>query len=437
MALFVVQISLLISGFIWLNASVEDVERGYAGIEDKWHQDAGGIKNGTEDTVMQLFKEWKQAYPEASMFWVNDNGHLSAELNVTQDLPAEWDPVYTAEFIKERYDGNPYTVVAFLGQEHNQGFIVFQIPRMIMENASSDKTKILSITSLVLIILFIIVSLFFFRRIRKRLLYLQKAMAVRDVDNLPVSIHVKKDDEIGQLETAFNNMVHELRESHQREQEEEQLRRELIANLSHDLRTPLTKMRAQIDTISNEGLSNDVYQAFHRLEGSIDHIDRLMENLMSYTLLTASKMKYQPQKTDILRHVRTSLAAWYPLFEQESFDIDVNLGPFEQNEWLVDPLWMDRILDNVLQNVIRYAKEGRYIGVTTESASGYDVIVITDHGPGIYGNAGEKGVGIGLSIVDMMVRQMGLDWNMESGEHGTVVRIKRMKQKPQGETVDT
>ncbi len=44
MALFVVQISLLISGFIWLNASVEDVERGYAGIEDKWHQDAGGIK---------------------------------------------------------------------------------------------------------------------------------------------------------------------------------------------------------------------------------------------------------------------------------------------------------------------------------------------------------------------------------------------------------
>src|SRR5699024_7544625 len=421
-AIFVMQISLIISALILTNTNVDDLERDYAGVEDKWHQDAGDMQTVSRETVMAHFREWKQAYPDAGMFWVNGDGRLSAELDCAVDLPTEWDAAYTAQFIKDRYNGNPYTIIDILGEQENQGFIVLEMPRVVMDNATSDRTWVYSVTFLVLIFLFMIVSLIFFRQIRKRLLNLQKAMAVRDVDNLPVLIDVKKDDEIGQLETAFNTMVNELRESREREQEEEQLRRELIANLSHDLRTPLTKMRAQMDAISKEGLSDGGQQAVERLEGSIDSIDRLIENLMSYTLLTASKLKYQPEETDVIRHVRTSLASWYPLFEQENFEIDVQLEPFENNDWLIDPLWMDRVFDNLLQNVIRYAKDGRYIGVTTETTGDYDAIVISDHGPGMDHEESEKGAGIGLSIVDMMVRQMGLDWDVESDEDGMTVR---------------
>ncbi|GGK05655.1 hypothetical protein GCM10007063_30100 [Lentibacillus kapialis] len=426
-ALFVVQFSLIISSFILFNADVGKLERDYAGVEDKWHQDAGDIQEISKETVVALFRKWKEAYPEASMFWVNHDGRLSAELDTGKNLPEEWDAAYTAQFIKNRYDGNPFTVVAFLGQKDNRGFIVLEMPRAVMDNATSDRTWVYLATFLVLLFLFMIISLFFFRQIRKRLLNLQKAMALRDIDNLPVLIEMKKDDEIGQLETAFNTMVNELRESRQREQQEEQLRRELIANLSHDLRTPLTKMRAQMDTLTEEGMSDDGQQAVQRLEESISRVDRLMENLMSYTLLTASKLKYQPEETDVIRHVRTSLASWYPLFEQENFEIEVDLKPFDHTHWLIDPLWMDRVLDNLLQNIIRYAKDGRYIGVTTETTRDHDAIVITDHGPGIEHNRTERGAGIGLSIVDMMVQQMELDWDIESDAHGTAVRIKKQK----------
>ncbi|MFD1362904.1 histidine kinase dimerization/phospho-acceptor domain-containing protein [Lentibacillus salinarum] len=435
-AIFVVQISLLISAFILFNTGVDTFEHDYAGVEDKWHQDAGDMENVSEEAVMAHFQKWKQAYPDAGMFWVNDNGQLSAELDSVEDLPAEWGAADTAQFIKDRYNGNPFTVVAFLGQEGNQGFIVLELPRAVMDNVTSDRIWIYSVTFLVLIVLFMMVSLIFFRQIRKRLLNLQQAMAIRDVDNLPVVTDVKKDDEIGELETAFNNMVNELRESREREQEEEQLRRELIANLSHDLRTPLTKMRALTDAITKENLSQDGHQAVQRLEGSIDSIDRLIENLMSYTLLTASKLNYQPEKTDVIRHVRSSVASWYPLFEQENFEIDVHLEPFETNDWQIDPLWMDRVLDNLLQNVIRYAKDGRYIGVFTETTSDYDAIIITDRGPGMDNKGPEKGAGIGLSIVDMMVRQMGLDWDVKSDERGTAVRIKKHRKQNVGASID-
>src|SRR5690606_760434 len=142
---------------------------------------------------------------------------------------------------------------------------------------------------LLIISLFIIVSFLFFRGIRKRLLYLQEAMERRDKDHLPISIDVHKNDEIGQLEQTFNEMVLELKNSKLREQEEEQLRRELIANLSHDLRTPLTKINAQTYSIAKENLSPEGKQAVKALETSIVNIDRLIENLMSYTLLMASK----------------------------------------------------------------------------------------------------------------------------------------------------
>ncbi|MEH7148372.1 HAMP domain-containing sensor histidine kinase, partial [Priestia megaterium] len=274
---------------------------------------------------------------------------------------------------------------------------------------------------------FITISFLFFRGIRKRLLQLQEAMMLRDVDSLPLQIDVKKNDEIGQLEETFNQMVCELRESKQREREEEKLRRELIANLSHDLRTPLTKMSAQTYSIAKGNITQETKQAINILETSILDIDRLIENLMSYTLLMASKYKIERKEIDIVRYVRECLASWYPAFEKQEFEIEVELYPLENNKWLVDPVWLGRIIDNLLQNVIRHARSGQYIKVKTESADRYEAFVIIDRGKGMKNASNEKGAGIGLSIVDMMVKGMELEWDIESSEHGTIIKIKKYK----------
>ncbi|SET64318.1 Signal transduction histidine kinase [Salinibacillus kushneri] len=424
-ALFIMQIGFLIPVlFLYTGNQEENIHKANT-IEKRWHEEANHLDGPTDKRILDHFEGWKQKYPESSMFWIDANGKLAAKLDVTEELPRNWTPSFTAQFIKDRYDDDPFTVIAFVGDRQEHGFIVFELPRSALYEDNVVGEKTVSIFALLIIILFIFISILFFRGIRKRLVDLQEAMEIRDADQLPVSIDVKKNDEIGSLEKTFNQMVAELRKSKHREQEEEQLRRELIANLSHDLRTPLTKMRAHLYTISKEDLSYQGERAVKITEESMKNLDRLIENLMSYTLLTASKLKFNPEEVDIIRQVRTSLASWYPLFEKEGFEIEVELSPFEENKWKIDPLWMDRILDNVLQNVLRHAKSGKFLSVKSESTEEFDAIVIVDHGRGMSNTSNEKGAGIGLSIVDLMVRKMDIEMELNSDNTGTVIKIKR------------
>ncbi|MFJ6265036.1 HAMP domain-containing sensor histidine kinase [Lysinibacillus xylanilyticus] len=400
-------------------------------VEEKWFEEAKSIKNVTEETIAQHFKDWKGQYPKSSMFWVSEDGTLLTTLNVTEQLPLKWTPAFTTKFIKDHYGEDPFTVIAFLGQDESNGFIVFEIPREVfnppLKNVYEQYGNLLIVGVIAVIIFFIAISFLFFRGIRKRLLHLQEAMEIRDVDGLPIATKVKKKDEIGQLEHSFNHMVCELRESKNREQKEEQLRRELIANLSHDLRTPLTKIRAQAYSISKEALSEDGKQAIKAMETSIVNIDALIENLMSYTLLTASKYKFEPKDINVIRFVREQMTTWYPVFEKEGFEIDIELHPFEKNEWQVDSIWLGRIFDNLFQNILRHANSGKYIGVEAESTEHYDAFIIKDHGKGMKNESDAKGAGIGLSIVDIMVKGMDLDWDIESSESGTKIKIKHYK----------
>ncbi|MFJ6209118.1 histidine kinase dimerization/phospho-acceptor domain-containing protein [Lysinibacillus sp. NPDC092081] len=400
-------------------------------VEEKWLVEAKSIKTFTEETIAQHFKDWKDQYPKSSMFWVSEDGTLLTTLNVTEQLPSKWTPAFTTKFIKDHYGEDPFTVIAFLGQDESNGFIVFEIPREVfnppLKNVYEQYGNLLIVGVIAIILFFIIVSLLFFRGIRKRLLHLQEAMEIRDVDGLPIETKVKKKDEIGQLEQSFNRMVCELRESKNREQKEEQLRRELIANLSHDLRTPLTKIRAQSYSINKEALSEDGKRAIQAMETSIVSVDALIENLMSYTLLMASKYKFEAKEINVIRFVREQMTTWYPVFEKEGFEIDIDLHSFEKNEWQVDPIWLGRILDNLFQNILRHANSGKYVGVETESTEHYDAFIIKDHGNGMKNESNAKGAGIGLSIVDIMVKGMNLDWDIESCESGTNIKIKHYK----------
>lgn len=407
-----------------------------AHLENMWHKQAKQLDHASPETINDTLRRLKQKYDKASLFWVDGNGKTQLQLPVNPKIPATWSAEQAIEFMKKHVNADPYTIISFIGNTNeytraNQGFIVFMLPRnmMVVDDTYNEIfSSILYLLSLlVTIIAFIIVSFIFFRNIQRRLLRLEQAMTPTADNQLPAPILEGSPDEIGRLEKSFNHMIAELEASQKREREEETLRKKLISNLSHDLRTPLTVLGGHLFTLSKEPLSEAGKQSLALMEGKISELDGLIENLLSYNLLSSGKYKIELHEVDIIRFLRQSAAAWYPVWETKNMDAHINL-PDTPLKWRIDDLGFRRVLDNLFQNVMRYASKGKYIGISVVNRKGTPTLCIQDHGPGMEAHTTSQGSGLGLLIVDLLLKEMNLAREVDSTPHGTTVYISPQTQ---------
>lgn len=404
----------------------ENTYKGFKQLETMWHQEAKDLNDATDAEINQRLVVLHNKYPASQIFWVDKTGTTRDKLAYEGTLPNQWTPSYTVQFMKDHYDADPFTVVAFLGNDSSNGFIVIEVERQLLEppiQLLTDRYGYLYFYGVVFILLlFICLSWLFFRGIHKRLLRLSNAMQHKSDLGIPHTIRISKQDEIGQLEKSFNQMITELEGSRKREQQEETLRKDLIANLSHDLRTPLTTIRAQLSVVKDEVKSMKGNDALTAVDQKIDYVSKLIDNLFSYTLLSAKKYPFHPENIELNRLIRKIAADWYPAFEQHHFKIDIETHA-EPIYWTIDPQWMERIIENLLQNIIRHAKDGQYVRIAITKTNDATQLRITDKGKGFKEKSNHQGAGIGLTIVDVMVKEMGLAWFIESDGDGTTVKI--------------
>ncbi|GAV12878.1 histidine kinase A domain protein [Paenibacillus sp. NAIST15-1] len=218
-------------------------------------------------------------------------------------------------------------------------------------------------------------------------------------------------------------MIQQLEDSRKQAYEEELLRHRLIANLSHDLRTPLTILRGHVTKLNKESMSVEGQNSLTEINHTITRVGDLMDDLLTYTLLTSGKHPFEPVSTDIGRLVRASVAAWYPVFEEKEIQLDVDLPADETFYWEADPTWVTRVLDNLFQNIIRHAAAGKYANIVVDVEK--EQIIVADRGPGMDNSSYERGAGIGLSTSNYMLKKMKLKADFTSNENGTRVAIGR------------
>ncbi|WP_293201394.1 HAMP domain-containing sensor histidine kinase [Paenibacillus sp.] len=429
-------------------------------ITDMWINESKNLDGATDQNIHMRMKQLQERYPESAMYRVDAAGKTvfvlggeeaellkekssenaqdrsdSSETDVILKwptasgkseetrIPAIWTANDMVQFMKEASYRDPLTVISYIGGgdvNNGQGFIVIEVPRKLIQ--SSPRNGILEfiyfgVVMLIVFIIFIVLSVLFFAKIRKRLVRLQTAMVAPSKEGIPRPVDIRRWDEIGQLEESFNQMVHQLTSSRQREQEEEELRKRLVAGLSHDLRTPLTVIRGHMHALHKENLSEQGVRALSRMENKMQDLGELIDNMLSYNLLTSGRYTLKLEQRDVLRLTREAAASWYPVWENEEFEIDVDL-PEDPLIWAVDEQGMRRVLDNLFQNVVRHAASGKYIRISTDQIEGHTAIVIEDHGPGIQQDSGTKGTGLGLTIVDLLIREMGLRKRVDSSDGG-------------------
>ncbi|HEY4392274.1 MAG TPA: HAMP domain-containing sensor histidine kinase [Paenibacillus sp.] len=394
-------------------------------LEKMWHEEAkrlGGHKS--PEIIDAKLQEIKNKYPETSLFWVDGKERTRLQLPKQNDLPAEWSTEDAIQYMKTASNKNTFGVVAFIGDNtaRGEGFMVLQISREHLNHGRDSENRLYGFIMLIMLSIFLLLSYLFFRNIRKRLLNLESGMMRTNKDGLPVRVDEGRADEIGSLEKAFNHMVGKLEEGKRREQEEETLRKNLINNLSHDLRTPLTVLSGHIYALDKQPLPDEAHKSVQLMKTKISDLDHLIDHLLSYNLLTSGRYAMSAKAQDILRIVRVSAAAWYPIWEKSELEIDIDL-PDEPLIWEVDEQAFRRILDNLFQNLYRYASSGKYVGISTVLRNGQTVLLISDHGPGFNAETPSKGAGLGLTIVDLIMKQMKLVLDIDSSDTGTSLYI--------------
>ncbi|MFE4712823.1 histidine kinase dimerization/phospho-acceptor domain-containing protein [Paenibacillus sp. NPDC056722] len=364
-------------------------------------------------------------YKDSQVSWLGENGQVFMSEPDPRWKQTSWSIFDAFELVDQEKENELFTIVRFLKGQQAEGYVLLEVPKHLIGSqweSVRDKYYYLWFGAMGIIwMFFVFVSWFFFNQLRKRLVVMQKNMETEWESGIPETVVVEKEDEIGQLEHSFNRMVEQLNISRDKEQHEMELRKNLVANLSHDLRTPLTIIQGHAFRIDRTRLSEEDAKSLEIIYDKVDFLSDLIDNLSSLTLLNAGKLPVNIQSTDVRRIIRTSMSAWYPIFEQKGFIVEVEL--MHSIVWDVDEVWLKRILDNLFQNIIRHAASGKYVYVQCSKTVESEVLIIRDKGPGLQAVSQYKGIGIGLSIVNIMLQQLNLDYKWDTSDKGTSITI--------------
>lgn len=223
--------------------------------------------------------------------------------------------------------------------------------------------------------------------------------------------------DLAALATTFNQMADTINDNMDKLKAHDNLRRELISNVSHDLRTPLAIIHGYAETLlikEKTITSNERIQYLNNITGSADRLGRLVGQLFEYSKLEAKQVK--PQKEPfIIAELAMDLYSKYQLLAKEHA-VDLNIELKEDLPLVfADIALVERVFQNLLDNALKFTPEGGKITLQINSDAAHVKVTIQDTGKGIapqdqtyiferYRKASgadkeNAGAGLGLAIV--------------------------------------
>ena len=202
--------------------------------------------------------------------------------------------------------------------------------------------------------------------------------------NLEVRIPIRSSDEAGELASAFNGMISRLEISFAREKGLEAARKELIASISHDLRTPLASIRAMVEGI-NDGVITEpetVKRYLRTIETEADSLGRLIDDLFQLSQIDAGVLELQLEAVSVPDLISDTLGSMSPQATAKGLlltgSADEDVGPVA-----MDGKMVQRVLYNLVHNAIRHTPTDGTVDIRAQDAGAEVRIEVSDTGEGI------------------------------------------------------
>jgi signal transduction histidine kinase len=212
-----------------------------------------------------------------------------------------------------------------------------------------------------------------------------------------------------------------MRDEAERLEELDRLREEFVSSVSHDLRTPLTAMKAGLGLLEmklSDRLEADEQQMWGNARRNVERLGRLIDDLLALNQLKAGVLQLNCKAVDLRTVITDALSAVYPLVREKGQTLEVDLPvplPVQADAWR-----MEQVIVNVLVNAHRHTPAGTHIVIADGSDARQIAISMRDTGPGIPAEELEAiferfhrvstagtGSGLGLAIARALVELHG------------------------------
>ncbi len=189
-------------------------------------------------------------------------------------------------------------------------------------------------------------------------------------------VPVRSQDELGQLTASFNQMSADL--AHARD-----LRRQMTADIAHELRTPLSLILGHAEALS-DGVLPPTPDTFHILHDEAQRLSRLVEDLRLLSLADAGELPLVRRPLPLAPFLTQIANAYQPIATQQEINLQIRLSP-DLPEISADPDRLRQVIGNLMENALRHTPAGGTITLLAEPDANphYVHLVITDTGPGI------------------------------------------------------
>jgi signal transduction histidine kinase len=237
-----------------------------------------------------------------------------------------------------------------------------------------------------------------------------------------------KDNLFGAFTESFDLMREEINRARINEKKANQEKKELVASLSHDIKTPVASIKAVSDLMYAKTQDDDLKKQIDIVNAKADQINTLITDLFNATL-----EELQELKVTVMEHSSQCL---YDLIRKADYNNLVTISKISECLIMADELRLAQVIDNIISNSYKYA--GTSIEVSSQVKAGYLEVIFKDYGPGVpeeekalifnkfyrAKNAADKsGTGLGLYISKFIMNRMSGEIDCQNTGDGFAVKL--------------
>ena len=273
------------------------------------------------------------------------------------------------------------------------------------------------------ILAFVVVGLFSYRLVKPLRQMSAAAKSFGDGD-FSIRVPVTSNDEIGQLATAFNNMADSLSGS-------ESMNRSFVANVSHELKTPMTTIAGFIDGILDGTIPPERQSHYlHIVSDEVKRLSRLVRTMLNLSRIDNGELKLRPIDFDISETVLSTVLTFEKSIDEKKIDIR-GLDTLQPMQVHGDEDLLHQIVYNLVENAVKFTNTEGYISFNVSDSIDRIVVTIENSGSGIQSDElplvfekfyktdksrsqDKNGMGLGLYLVRTIIKLHGGDISVSS-----------------------